>query len=329
MLAPASDFHMPVPVADIPRTLGALLIGGLFASLLAGMVNLQTILYYRSYQRDPLPVKYLIFGVWVLDNIHTGFIWGGLWYSLIQHYGMESRIDSISWCAGLTVIITALITFLVHCFFAHRIFLLSKKNWFMALPVLALTLLRLVAASVSTWEMLRYRSFDMFRVHARWIFTLGLSVSSAVDIIITGLLVYLFQKNRTGTGRLNHVIDKLILYGLETGSLTCLGTIIAMLLWVITPQNLIFLGLHVVIGKLYANSLLVTLNTRKNIQLSSSACASEQRSPVVFLERRAQKIPGEYLAGPSGKVPTELQINVQTHTNVQYDGMSVASSNLK
>lgn len=36
----------------------------------------------------------------VLDNIHTGFIWGGLWYSLIQHYGTESRIDSISWCAG-------------------------------------------------------------------------------------------------------------------------------------------------------------------------------------------------------------------------------------
>jgi hypothetical protein len=33
MLAPASDFHMPVPAADIPRTLGALLIGGLFASL--------------------------------------------------------------------------------------------------------------------------------------------------------------------------------------------------------------------------------------------------------------------------------------------------------
>ncbi|KAJ7180978.1 hypothetical protein C8R46DRAFT_1211266 [Mycena filopes] len=238
-----------MPAADIPKTLGALLIGGLFATLLGGMVNIQTMFYYRSYKQDPRPVKCLIFAVWVLDNIHTGFIWGGLWFALIQHYGEHEKIDSIPWCIAFTVVITALVTFLVHCFFAHRIFLLSRKNWVMPLPVLALTLLRLAASAVSTSEMYHYGSYDLFREHARWIFTLGLSVSSLVDLLITGLLIYLFQKNRTGTGRLNHVIDKLILYGLETGSLTCVGTITAMLLWVITPRNLIFLGLHVVIGK--------------------------------------------------------------------------------
>ncbi|KAF7347228.1 hypothetical protein MVEN_01477700 [Mycena venus] len=318
---------MPTPV--IPRTSGALLVGGLFATLLAGTVNLQTVLYYRTYKKDPLPVKWLIFTVWILDNLHTGFIWGGLWYCLVQNYGAPDMVDSIPWCLALTIIITALVTFLVHCFFAHRIFLLSKKNWFMTLPVLALTLLRLAAASVSTWEMLRYRSFDMFRLKARWIFTLGLSVSSTVDILITALLVFLFRRNKTGTGRLNHVLDKLILYGLETGSLTCLGTIITMLLWVITPKNLIFLGLHFVIAKLYANSLLVTLNTRKHIQaVPPTECSCQRRDPgpVLFLEPRIQKTSGQYLDGPSTKVPPDLQITVQTQTNVQYDGASIASS---
>ncbi|KAJ7360960.1 hypothetical protein DFH08DRAFT_361762 [Mycena albidolilacea] len=136
----------------IPQTLGAILIGGLFATFLGGIVNLQTILYYRTYKQDPLPVKFLILAVWVLDNLHTGFIWGGLWYFLVQNYGAHDKVDSIPWCIALTVIVTALVTFLVHCFFAHRIFLLSKKNWFMTIPVLLLTLLRLVAASVSTWE---------------------------------------------------------------------------------------------------------------------------------------------------------------------------------
>ncbi|KAJ7019450.1 hypothetical protein C8F04DRAFT_1147425 [Mycena alexandri] len=211
---------MSVP-ASIPKTLGALLIGGLFATLLGGMVNIQTVLYYRSYKKDPVSVKCL---VRLLDNLHTGFIWAVRDKSTPSH--------------GLTVIITVGAT----SFFAHRIFLLSRKNWLMPLPVLALTLVRLTSQTVSTSEMFHYRSFDLFRLHARWIFTLGLSVSSAVDILIT---VFSF----------NHVIDKLILYGLETG---ILGTIVAMLLWVITPQNLIFLGLHVVIGKLYASSLLVT-----------------------------------------------------------------------
>jgi len=318
---------MSAPDIDIPKTLGALLIGGLFASLLAGMVNLQTVLYFRSYRKDPFRLKSLVFFVWLLDNFHTGFIWGGLWFCLIQNYARLNMIDYIPWMIALTVIITAIVTFLVHCFFAHRIWMLSKKNWFMTLPVLALTLLRLVAASVSTWEMLHYHSFALFRLHARWIFTLGLSVSSAVDILIAGLLVYLFRSNRTGTGRLNHVIDKLILYGLETGSLTCVGTITAMLCWVITPQNLVFLGLHVVIGKLYANSLLVTLNTRKSIQnVVAPITSGEQRSPIVFLESRRQKMDVGYLDGPSHKIPTELQINVETQTNVQYDGRSMVSS---
>jgi len=198
----------------------------------------------------------------------------------------------------------------------------------MTLPILALTLLRLVAASVSTWEMLRYRSFDMFRLKARWIFTLGLSVSSGVDVLITGLLVYLFRKNRTGTGRFNHVLDRLMLYGLETGSLTCLGTIITMLLWVITPKRLIFLGLHVVITKLYANSLLVTLNTRNHIQVGRSNASSDQHkehNPVIFLEHRAPKSHGTLPDGLSDKMAPELQINVQTQTNVRYDGESIAS----
>jgi len=201
----------------------------------------------------------------------------------------------------------------------------------MTLPILALTLLRLVAASVSTWEMLRYHRFDIFRVKARWIFTLGLSVSSAVDILITGWLVYLFRRNRTGSGRFNDILDKLILYGLETGSLTCLGTIITMLLWVITPKNLIFLGLHFVIAKLYANSLLVTLNTRKHIQVrighSSCSCGQQKdHAPVVFLEPRTPKTPQQFSDALPSKAPQELQINVQTHTNVQYDGASLASS---
>ncbi|KAJ7729085.1 hypothetical protein DFH07DRAFT_850496 [Mycena maculata] len=313
----------------IPKTLGAIMLGGLFATLLAGMVNLQSVFYFRSYKKDSVQLKLLILAVWFLDNLHTSFIWGGMWYCLIEDYGERDKVDLIPWCIALTIIITALVTFLVHCFFARRIFLLSKKNWFMTLPVLVLTLVRLVAASVSTYEMLHYHSFDLFRVHARWIFTLGLSVSSLVDIFITGSLVHLFRLNRTESGRFNHIIDKLILYGLESGSATCIGTVISMLCWVITPQTLVFLGLHFVIGKLYANSLLVTLNARKNIQhvhVGPTCSCEQQGGPVVFLEPRPQKTSGQYLAGPSHKIPTELQINVQTQQNVQYDETSIASS---
>ncbi|KAJ7726374.1 hypothetical protein B0H16DRAFT_1735689 [Mycena metata] len=243
---------------NIRTTFGALLLGALFASILSGISNLQTVNYYRSYKRDPSYIKALVFGVWLLDNVHTVFLWSGVWYYFVDSYGNPDKIDHIPWCIALIVILTALITVFVHCFLAHRIFLLSKKNLFMTIPVLVLTVFRLACASVTTSKMLNYQSFELLKLRARWIFTLGLAVSSAVDVLIAGLLVYLFRSNRTEIGRFNDILDKLLLYGLESGSLTCIGTVISLLCWVIIPQNLIFLGLYFVIGKLYANSLFLT-----------------------------------------------------------------------
>ncbi|KAJ7083311.1 hypothetical protein B0H15DRAFT_420911 [Mycena belliarum] len=242
---------------DVPTTMGALLIGAFFASLLSGIVILQALLYFATYRSDPRSIKLLVLGVWGLDTLHTAFIWAGMWGYLIGDYGDKNRIDHIPWSIALTVILTAIVTFFVHCFFAHRIFLLSKRNCLMVAPVLILALLRLVSASVSTWEMLHYHSYELFKIHAYWIFTLGLSLSSAVDVLITGLLFYLFQCSRPESGHINYLIDKLVLYTFETGTLTCVGTIVSMVCWVTMDYNLIFLGLHFVIGKFYANSLLV------------------------------------------------------------------------
>ncbi|KAJ6541655.1 hypothetical protein B0H19DRAFT_1381274 [Mycena capillaripes] len=307
--------------ANIQETFGALLVGVLFTSILAGISNLQTVLYYRSYRKDPNWAKALVFLVWyglgsylsswkvikyrVLDNAHTGLIWSGLWFYFIGNYGEPDKIDHIPWCMALTVILTALITVSVHCFLVHRIFLLSNRNWYMTIPVLVLTCFRLACASVTTLRMLEYQSFELLKLRARWIFTLGLAVSSIVDVLIFGLLVYLFRSNRTGTGRFNHILDKLILYGLETGSLTCVGTIISMLCWVLMPQNLIFLGLYFVIGKLYANSLFITLNTRKSIRPRRETCLCKTRNPVLVLEPRNPNMSAQFSVAPSStKVPT-------------------------
>jgi len=63
-----------------------------------------------------------------------------------------------------------------------------------------------------------------------------------------------------------HVVNTLTLYTLENGFITCLTTTASLICWLAMPNNLVFMGLHFVIGKLYANSLLVSLNTRKELR---------------------------------------------------------------
>ncbi|KAJ7291581.1 hypothetical protein C8J57DRAFT_1273461 [Mycena rebaudengoi] len=297
---------------SIPRTLGALLFGGLGATMLAGIMNLQTVQYYRTYKKDSIPLKLLVGTVWLLDNLHTGFIWSAMWEYLIQDYGEPSTADKIPWGIAFTVLVTAIVTFLTHCFFGQRIYLLSKKKMYMAGPVFALALCRLVSATVTTVKMFEYRSLSQFQAHVRWVFTLGLAISSGVDVLITGFLFYLFQSSRTKSGNfpLNHIIDKLMRYAFETGSLTCAGTIITMICWIAMPKNLVFLGLYFVIAKLYTSSLLVTLNAREKIRRERAS----ESNQVMFLEPSPMKSGSGSRGSHDGPSTTKLQINVQTRT---------------
>ncbi|KAK7437270.1 hypothetical protein VKT23_018715 [Stygiomarasmius scandens] len=213
----------------------------------------------------------------------------------------------------------AILTFSVHCFFAHRIFKLSKKNAFLTVPILFLAVLRLVSAAGTTAEMMILQSFSEFRTQVRWLFTLGLALSSGVDVLITGSLFYLLKSSRTEGGQLNGVIDSLILYTFETGSITCAATIISMICWIAAPTNLVFMGLHFVISKLYANSLLVTLNTRKNLRSRNRSTSGSSGHPAMILEAR-RGFGSNAVNSPTDSAfhvkTTELQINVER--SVQY-----------
>jgi len=253
---------------NIPKTFGAILIGGLFASLLSGFVIIQVVVYFKLYPSDRTRLKALVLTVWFLDTCHTICIWLSLWSYFIDNYGNFRNIDNIHWSLALSVLFPAFLTFLVHNFFAQRIFMLSKRNYLLTIPIVVLAILRLVSACVTTSFMLHLGTFTKFKADVRFIFTTGLALSTAVDVIITASLFVLLQSSRTGAATLDEVIDALIRYTFETSTLTCAGTIASMLCWAINPNNLIFMGLHFVIGKLYANSLLVTLNTRESIRRS-------------------------------------------------------------
>jgi len=249
----------------LASTYGALLLGAFFASGFSGIATVQAIVFFKLYPNDSKFNKILVLVVWGLDACHSVFVIGAMWDYLIANFGNLHNVDYIPLSIALSVIFTAVLTFFAQCFFARRIYKLSKRNWMLTAPVLILSACRLAAASVSGSEMVSLRSYAKFRDHFRWLFSVGLALSSSVDIIITLSLFFLLRRSRKQSLSLNEIIDALILYTFEIGSLTSAATVIAMICWLVLNDNLVFLGIHFVIGKLYANSLLATLNTRKEM----------------------------------------------------------------
>ncbi|KAF8226478.1 hypothetical protein L208DRAFT_356665 [Tricholoma matsutake] len=268
-------------------TYGSLLLGASFAYGLTGSLCLQIAAYFKFYPEDRYAKKILVIVVLIIDLTHTSLICASLFYYFLTHFGDHHMIDHIPWSIAFTVVLTAIQTFIVHCFFAHRILKSSRGNWYITTPILCLAFCRLLAASVSTAEMLRVHKYSAFiKRYPSLIFTLGLSLSSTTEIMITTSQFY-YLRNLRGLSDSTltiQAIDLLIRYTLETGALTCLITTVSLICWLSMRRNLVFLGLHFVIAKLYANTLLASLNTRKELRnLQSRTRTLVWAAPIVSL----------------------------------------------
>lgn len=284
---------------------GAMLVGGLLAFGLSGCVNMQFIVYCRVYFRESWRTKSLVIVIWLLDLSHSALVAVALWDSIIVTYGDLSKIDTIPWCIGPAIELTALITFLVQSFFAYRIYKLQKKKLTVAIPIVALSLARLIMASITNSEMLKLKSYNTFFQRFSWIFTFGLLLSALVDIMITTFLCYFLRKNRPSFTDTMRIIDTLTFWTIQNGSMTSAAAIATLLCWKIMPSNRVFLGLHFVVAKLYANSFLATLNARKQIW-SGKQCSptNNQPMPIVFVE--------DFEHGPDSSITQQGSLRLNT-----------------
>ncbi|KAI1790437.1 hypothetical protein LXA43DRAFT_503517 [Ganoderma leucocontextum] len=293
----------------------SVLMGGLIALFLSGAVFMQVVMYFQVYRNDLLVMKGVVLAVWVLDIIHSAMICTANWQLLILNYGAYATLDHIAWPISITIALTALTTAIVHCFFIHRIYRLSRRNWFITVLLMILAFLRVV----TTGQMIRLGSYVVFIEHYTYIFTLGLSVSAILDILVTGALCYYLRKGRDGFARINHMIDMLTLYTVESGVLTCISTAISLFFWLFLRSNFVFIGMHLVINKLYANSLLASLNARRS--LAGKVTGSDRHPLPVILPHppisRASTQQHFSHVGRTGSKP--LQVAVDIERTIQRD----------
>ncbi|KAG6828117.1 hypothetical protein H0H92_009138 [Tricholoma furcatifolium] len=143
---------------DVVRNQGALVLGGFIATWLSGMVTVQTLLYFKLYPLDTpilkalVPLRFRSVKVDVfdraLDFTHSGLVITSVWSYVIQDFENAAAIDDIHVLLAITFIFTAIVTFIVHCFFVHRIFLLSRGSWIMTMPILFLAICSAAATCV-------------------------------------------------------------------------------------------------------------------------------------------------------------------------------------
>ncbi|KIL63324.1 hypothetical protein M378DRAFT_164622 [Amanita muscaria Koide BX008] len=303
----------------ITNTYGALLMGCLTATFLSGMNSLQTILYFRLFPKDSRTVKASVSAVWALDITHTGLVWATLWRYFIVNIGQIPKIDIMppEIIPG-AIIVTTIVTFIVHIFYIQRIFRLSYRNYWISIPILFLALGRVGGAMTTAGVMYPAGRFSVFAAsRSEWVLSVGLVLAAVTDVAIMVAMFALLKLNREKSISLDNVIDKLIRYTLEMGTVTALAVLASVIAWFALPHTLIFLGCYVCVEKLYAISFMGSLITRHHHLRQGN---DSQNSQVWKTSRGAHLVNMNQDSSVQMKSELPLQdIQVDVSQSIQYD----------
>ncbi|TFK59931.1 hypothetical protein BDN72DRAFT_905413 [Pluteus cervinus] len=263
-------------MVSIADTFGAGLIGAFVTCMLYGLTTVQTYFYFINYPKDGHATRLLVWAIWILDTLHVAFMCYCIYFYLATNYGNPSVLGTGHWSLYLSTLLNVIIAFLTQCFFTQRIYELSPPHlkWWITGSI-GLFVVGHLCFGVETIIFFFIKK-QFSRLHeitnvAAMPFAIFAVLS---DITIAGALCILLHGNRTQFKKTNALLNTLIIYAINRCLLTSVVAIVEVIVFCISPNSLWFIAIDFVIGKLYANSLLATLNTRRAIQNSTSAINS-------------------------------------------------------
>jgi hypothetical protein len=154
----------------------------------------------------------------------------------------------------------------VQGFFAFRIYRFSR-NRIIPIIILIMALFRLVGVVYLSATGLQMKSLGEYVAQSKWVATCIWSVSAANDFTITATLVFILHRERNNMHRRSAaIVDKLILWTLETGLLTSVMAIAELTFFVTLTGDFVWLAAFAVSSRLFSNSLLASLNSRATLR---------------------------------------------------------------
>ncbi|EMD31182.1 hypothetical protein CERSUDRAFT_119994 [Gelatoporia subvermispora B] len=252
---------------SVDGTLGAMLIGYAVMLFLWGLVQAQVALYFRRSFKDSLKLRSVVLTLWFLDALHTGLVTVSLWrYLVTSHSELEKIFDPI-WSIGAQVYVTVTNNLIVRNVFAHRIWRLNGGR--LAVPIFICFLSFLILAMGCVYGTEGVLAVSWLEAHVLdWSAYAGYATEFLADVTIVISMTCLLSRLRCGVPASDTMLQKVIMYIINTGLLTSLCVAAGLICFVAAPRSFAFLSFYVILTKLYVNSLLGALNARRLLEAS-------------------------------------------------------------
>ncbi|KAL4259343.1 DUF6534 domain-containing protein [Pleurotus pulmonarius] len=243
--------------------IGPLAIGYMLSCILFGILILQVYIYTAHYHKDGRLIQALVWATVTIESTFTVMTAIAAWISFGTGWGNTETMIEFHWSWLVLPLLDGLVASIVHTFFAWRIYSLTKKAW-VCFPILALSLVQCFSTFYfSVMTHLHGGTIYTFQRYGTFI-DLWLVCGAICDIIITVAFVIIFiqSTSKASLRRTDRLLHKIIWFIIDTNLLTTIGAVVEFTLWRAMPYNRLHFILCIVLGRLYANVLLASLNSR-------------------------------------------------------------------
>ncbi|KAL4071804.1 hypothetical protein J3A83DRAFT_2911308 [Scleroderma citrinum] len=236
--------------ADV-RSLQAPLIGSFISLIFYGVSCVQTLFYFQTYPGDHILLKCLIAVIWILESAHCGFMISFNNSYLIDGFGDLLTPQIIAWFCSHPR--RELILYLAS--------VVSRNVWLVNLLVF-IEISRYVLSTASSSLAFHVDvTWKSFKDHAYAPLAVSMGVATLGDTLITLTLAYHLHSKRTQSS--TQLVTRLLAYVVGTGALTSMFSIVKLISILASPNTLLYVLFTLIQVKIYANSILLSLNLRQ------------------------------------------------------------------
>ncbi|KAF9510099.1 hypothetical protein BS47DRAFT_99750 [Hydnum rufescens UP504] len=249
----------------LQNVFGGGLTGVVLTSAIFGVITTQSFAYYRSFPQDPLYIKSVIAFLWLLQGFQLGCLVKALYTYLLWNYGHSEFLALAIWEGSVYQTTTVVAATTVQLFFAYRVHTLSPTRW-IGFVIQALILIHFGFGVASSARAYILGTLFGIAVEEKWLIATWLGSEVVTDLALAASMTILLRKQRTGFKRTDNALNKLVIYTINTGTITSVVAVIVLVTFVVAGFHFIVLSFGIPLGGIYTVTMLANLHSRLTIR---------------------------------------------------------------
>ncbi|KAJ7145747.1 hypothetical protein C8R44DRAFT_755795 [Mycena epipterygia] len=257
---------------------GPILAGTQFNWALFGILSVQIYIFYSSFPKETIGMKALVYGIYIIEIVQTALSSHFAFAVLVNGWGDPNAIQKLPWSISSIPITAAIVSPIVQLFLAWRIYLLSSRSrytWPVCAVIAGVALMQSIAAVISGSlfaQTSNPHEFELVQTPVR-IWLIG---SAVCDVLISATMILILShyRKKTPWKKTDTIIAKLIYHTIETGAVTAFVAVVEVVFFIVYNANFLHLVPAFMLGKMYSNVMMATLNARGRSTRSTGLSAS-------------------------------------------------------